>query len=54
MQYQLDFAIDTLTHSEILQYLDKSKAIYNKNGRTEELREILRNLVETGKVDVTY
>lgn len=54
MQYQLDFAIDTLTHAEITQYLDKAKAIYNKNDRTEELRETLRKLVEAGKVDVTY
>lgn len=54
MQYQLDYAIDTLIHAEIIQYLDKAKAIYNKNDRTEVLREVLRELVEAGKIDVTY
>ena len=55
MQYQLDFAIDTLTHSEIIEYLNKADHFYTlESYQTEELREILRNLVEKGKVDVSY
>lgn len=54
MQYQLDFAIDTLPHTEILQYLDKAGYNHNHSEDTEELREILRTLVEKGKIDVSY
>ena len=54
MQYQLDFAIDTLPRSEIIEYLNVAGYIHGKDGKTEELREILRGLVEAGKVDVSY
>lgn len=54
MQYQLDFAIDTLPHTEILQYLDKAGYNHKHSEDTEELREILRTLVEKGKIDVSY
>jgi len=54
MQYQLDFAIDTLPHSEIIEYLGMAGFIHSKDSKTEELREILRSLVEAGKVDVSY
>jgi hypothetical protein len=56
MQYQLDYAIDTLSRQEILKYLELSTSVPGsiQGNDTETLREILRKEVERGTIDVTY
>lgn len=56
MQYQLDYAIDTLSRPEIQEYLEKSTLSKNLIVAlpTETLREVLRKEVERGTINVTY
>lgn len=61
MQYQLDYAIDTMSREEILEYIQKAGmshtipcVINSIEVGTERLREALRKMVEDGKVFVTY
>lgn len=56
MQYQLDYAIDTMSREEILKYLELSNLMPGniQGNSTETLREVLRHEVEAGRIAVTY